>query len=180
MRCVAVAILCWAWAAHAATPPPDDLGGTYRIRGAARVDAAAPFRREVAARGDAIVRPGAGGDVRLRIAAMGHACELGATRAADGALTFPPGQACVFDLADPGARGHVEARLRSGRGSLRERHLALDLAFGLTGAVSLRVAPAQVLGVDLPSTWTRAVPVDGGASVRAEGERDESRAAQQP
>jgi hypothetical protein len=110
---------------------------------------------------------------------MGQACELAASRADDGTLEFEAGQRCAFDLADPDARGHVEARLRAGRGRLRDRHLSLDLAFDTSGAVALRTAPGvQMLGVEVPSTWTAEISVNGGASIRAEGDRDESRAAQ--
>jgi hypothetical protein len=109
---------------------------------------------------------------------MDHACELVATRADDGALAFAAGQRCALALDDPGARGRVDARLLAGRGVLRDRHLALDLSFQLSGAVSIRAAPSQLLGVELPSSWTPPLPVDGPATVSAEGDRDESRAAQ--
>ncbi len=178
---VAVGVLAaLAGPAAAGAPARDDLAGTYRIQGTARVDAAAPLGRQIASRGDAIVRTAGGGGVRLRLASMGQACELTASRAADGALSFAAGQHCLFDLRDPGARGHVEARLRAGRGRLRDRHLAVDLAFDLSGVVSLRTSEAvQMLGVEIPASWTPDLPVDGGASVQAEGDRDESRAVEQ-
>jgi len=179
MRRAAAAALCATFAALAAAQPArDGVEGTYRLEGIARVEAAAPLRREIAARGDAVVRAGAGRELRLRLAAMDHACELVATRADDGALAFAAGQRCALQLDDPGARGKVDARLRSGRGALRGRHLALELAFDLAGTVSIRAAPSQLLGVDLPSAWTPPIAVDGGAAVSAGGDRDESRAAQ--
>jgi hypothetical protein len=165
--------------ATAAPPARDDLGGTYRVRGTARIDAAPPVGRTMDARGDAVVRAGPAGEVRVRLASMGHSCELTGSRSSDGALAFAAGQRCTFELADPEARGRVEARLRTGRGRLAGRHLALDLAFQLSGAVSFRTSQAvQVLGVEVPSSWTPSLPVDGGASVQAEGDRDESRAVQ--
>lgn len=154
-----------------------DPGGTYRMRGSARVDAVAPLGRSIEARGDAIVRA-AGAGLRVRLASQGRACELVASRGADGGLAFAPGQRCAFDLDDADARGHVEARLRAGSGRLRDRHLSLELAFELSGAVALRtVGQGQVLGIEIPAAWTPELPVDGTASVRAEGDRDESRAA---
>jgi hypothetical protein len=149
------------------------------MHGAARVDAASPLGRSIEARGDVVVRRSAGGTLRFRLASMGQACELAASRADDGTLAFEGGQRCAFDLADPDARGHVEARLRAGGGRLRDRHLSLDLAFDTSGAVALRTVPGvQMLGVEVSSTWTPEISVNGGASVRAEGDRDESRAAQ--
>jgi hypothetical protein len=149
------------------------------MQGTARIDATAPLGRDIESRGDAVVRADAPGTVRLRLASMGHACELSASRQADGALAFDAGQRCVFDLQDPDARGHVEGRLRTGQGRLRDRHLALDLVFDLSGKVALRTAAGvQVFGVELPAAWTPDIRLDGGASVKAEGDRDESRAAQ--
>ncbi len=178
MRRVAAAILCSAWGiVSAADTPPGDVDGTYRMQGAVRVEAAAPLGRRIEAHGDAIVRRGAGREVRFRLAALGHACELIAARADDGALSFGAGQPCVIELADPSARGRIQATLRSGAGRLRDRHLALDLAFQLAGAVALRSESAQLLGV--AGGWMPEIPVDGGAAARAEGDRDESRAAQQ-
>lgn len=176
------AALATGFAAPAAAAAPrerDDLGGTYRMRGTAQVDAAAPLGRNIDSRGDAIVRADRPGTIRVRLASMGQACELSAARKDDGALAFDAGQRCVFDLQDADARGHVEARLRAGSGRLRDRHLALDLAFELSGKIALRTAAGvQMLGVELPSTWTPDIRLDGGAAVRAEGDRDESRAAQ--
>lgn len=166
---------------HAAprAPARDELGGTYRMEGTSRVDAVAPLGGDLEARGDAIVRTGAAGAVRLRLAAEGQVCELAATRADDGALSFEAGQRCAFDLREEDARGHVEARLRSGRGRLQGRHLALDLAFDLSGKVAVKTAAkVQVFGMELPSAWTPDIPLDGAATVHAEGDRDESRAAQ--
>ncbi len=175
----AVALAAVLAAPARAAPRGDDPAGTYRMRGTAQIDAAAPLGRNIDSRGDAVVRGDAPGTVRVRLASMGHACELSASRRGDGALAFDPGQRCVFDLRDPDARGHVEGRLRTGQGRLRDRHLALDLVFDLSGKVALRTtAGVQMLGVELPSTWTPDLRLDGGASVKAEGDRDESRAAE--
>jgi pyruvate kinase len=50
---------------------------------------------------------------------------------------------------------------------------------GETAAGAYPVQAVQMLGVELPASWTPDLPVDGGATVDAEGDRDESRAAQQ-
>jgi hypothetical protein len=175
------AALAWVLAASSALAAPsavDGRGGTYRMRGTARVDAASPLGGDIDSRGDAVVRVGTGGTVHLRLASMGQACELAASIADDGALAFDAGQRCFFDLRDD-ARGHVEARLRTGRGRLRDRHLSLDLTFDLSGAVALRTSEAvQMMGVNIPPSWTPDIPLSGGAAVRAEGDRDESRAAE--
>jgi hypothetical protein len=169
--------LAGAAAAAPVAPAGEDVAGTYRMKGTARVDAAAPFGRAIESRGDAVVRT-AGRTVRLRLASLGQACELAASRSGDGALAFEPGQRCAFDLREPdGARGHVDARLRSGSGRLRDRHLSIDLAFELAGKVALQTSQGtRMLGVELPSSWTPDLPVEGAAGVRAEGDRDESRA----
>jgi hypothetical protein len=180
-RAAALASALASAQAHAAPPAParDDLGGTYRMEGTSRVDAVAPLGGDLEARGDAIVRTGPAGAVRLRLAAEGQACELSAKRAEDGALSFDAGQRCAFDLREEDARGHVEARLRSGRGRLRDRRLTLDLAFDLSGAVAVKTAAkVQVFGMEIPSAWTPEIPLDGAATVQVEGDRDESRAAQ--
>lgn len=181
-----LAIVLAAWLSHgagaSAAGPRSRPAGTYRLRGTARVEAGPILSRVVEGRADAVLRPaGPPGAVRVRLAAQGHACELGGTASQDGALVLEAGQRCTFDLDDPGARGRVEARLRSGRGTLRGRTLALELSFELSGALSLQTArQVEVLGrtVDLPAAWTPELPVRGEATAVAEGERDDSRAAE--
>jgi hypothetical protein len=176
-----VAALALASSALAA-PSAAELLGTYRLHGTARVDAGPVLSREVEVHADAKLGAGAGARaVRARLAAEGHACELTARVEEGGALVFEPGQRCAFDVDDPGARGRVEARLRSGRGRLRDDTLALDLTWDLSGALRLRSAErVEVLWktVELPSTWTPEIPVRGEAQTRAEGHRDASRAAE--
>lgn len=163
------------------TDSPEAARGTYRLRGSARVDAGPVLSRSVEARADAVLRPGERPRaVRARLASQGHVCELAATLEEGGALAFEAGQRCAFDLRDPEARGHVEARLRSGRGTVRGGRLALDLSWDLSGAVSVQTArQVEVLGrtVELPAAWTPELPVRGEARIVAEGERDESRGA---
>lgn len=179
---VAATLALAAATAGAAPPAADAIRGTYRLRGTARVDAGPVLSREAEVRADAVLRRGdRPRALRVRLAAEGQACELDATLGERGALAFPAGQRCAFDLDDPGARGRVAATLRDGSGRVQERTLALDLVFELSGAVSLRTSErVEVLGrtVDLPAAWTPELPVRGEARARAEGARDDSRAAE--
>jgi hypothetical protein len=168
--------------APAAAATADGIRGTYRVEGTARVDAGPILSREVAVRADAILRRGdRPRRLRVRLAAEGHACELDATLEERGALAFAPGQRCTIDLRDPAARGQVDATLREGRGHVRERALALELVWELSGGLALRTRERiEVLGreVELPAAWTPELPVRGEARARAEGARDDSRAAE--
>lgn len=151
---------------------PDGVRGTYRVQATVRI-AGVPLLRSMDLRGDLVLRPGDGPRaVRARLAAQGHACELAGTLAEDGTLAFVRGQRCRIELDDPGARGRVEATLRSGRGRVEDGRIALDLEAALAGSV--RVPTARLPGL-APET---AIPIDGDASVVAEGRRDNSRAAE--
>lgn len=159
-----------ASALRAATP--DEARGTYRVQASARM-AGVPLVRSLELRGDVVLRPGEGPRaVQARLAARGYACELTGTLRDDGALTFARGQRCSIALDDPGTRGQVEATLRSGKGRVEDGRIALDLELGLAGEV--RVATGRVPGL-APETK---LPVNGEASIRAEGWRDNSRAAE--
>lgn len=159
-----------------------DRAGTYRLHGKARVAARPLLDREMDANADAVLRPGPGpGDVRARLAAQGYSCELEGRLAGDGALVFPEGQRCAFDVRSPEARGHLDATLSSGRGALRNgEELALDLAWDVAGQLSLRTngRAIEVLGtrVEVPATWTPEAPVQGSARATVSGRRDRSRA----
>lgn len=182
-RLVAAA-LALAAAPAALASPADELRGTYRLAGSARVDAGPVLSRSVEARADAVLSPGRGPRaVRARLLAEGHACELAATLGEGGALAFEPGQRCAFAVQEPDARGSVEARLRAGRGKCEGGRLSLDLTFELSGALSMRTGQAiEVMGtkVELPAAWTPDLPLRGEARAVAEGGRDESRAGQRP
>jgi hypothetical protein len=156
------------------------VSGTYRMHATGRVEAGPVLSRRVEERGDAILRPDDGPRaVRARLAAHGHACELVATVEATGELRFEPGQRCVFDVREDDARGKVEARLGSGRGRVRDRTLTLELAWELSGTLSVRTPERlEILGqkIELGSGWTPDLPVRGTARIEAEGTRDDSRA----
>jgi hypothetical protein len=163
-------LLSLALAAGAQTP--ESARGTYRVD--ATVRANVPLLRSLELRGDVVLRPAEGRGpraVQARLAAQGHACDLAGTLSGDGALAFPRGQRCTIDLDDPGVRGRVEATLRSGEGRIEDGRLALRLEVALAGAV--RISTGGVPGLPAEA----AVPVNGDASVRADGRRDNSRAA---
>lgn len=180
-RLAAAAALALSAAAAAAAPSPADaVRGTYRLVGTAKVDAGPVLSRRVEARADAVVSRGASARaVRVRVLAEGRSCELAATVGEGGALAFEAGQRCAFDVSDPDARGHVEARLRSGAGRCEGGRLSLDLAFELGGTLAIRTGQrVEVMGqtIELPQAWTPELPVRGEARATAEGKRDDSRA----
>lgn len=177
----ATAALAALAAALASAAGPQAVGtaplaaGRYALHGTVHVDAAALPGRDGSADFDVVVAPGAAPDgVRLRAASRGYTCEL-AARLRGGELAFDGGQACAVDVDEPDARGHVDARLRSGRGRLAGGALQLDLAFDLSGALSTRVAGQRVnvLGreVALPEGWTPKLPVRGALTTSATGQR---------
>ncbi len=160
--------------------PPEALG-TYRLAGTARIAAGAALDRTVPVHADALLLPGAGPrDLLVRLGAEGASCDLMARLDDGGTLSFAPPQRCDVALRGPDARGHVDARLRSGRGRLRDDQLELETSWDLDGTVSFRSGGrVQVLGSELvlPSGWTPELPVQGRAQASASGRRDRSRAA---
>lgn len=179
---VALALLVSAGprAAGGADVTPGSARGVYRLAGSARVSASPLPSERLELRADAVLRPGDGPRrILARLAARGHACELAGTLAPDGALAFDAGQRCPLALDDPGVRGKLDGRLRAGSGRLSGRELSLDLAFELTGTVSLSAGGVRVpgLGVEVPPSWTPPTPVRGEARATAAGTRDDSRAA---
>ncbi len=150
----------------------EDVLGTYRVHATARLSGV-PLVDSMELRADVVLRPGAHpGAFRARLAARGHACELGATRAGPGRLVLDAGQRCPILLDDPGVRGEVEATLRSGELRIAAGRIAVALEAGLSGSVRPSTGILPQLGRDA------AVPVDGSALVRGEGDRDNSRAAE--
>ncbi len=174
----ALALLAAAAGARADVTP-ESARGVYRMAGSARVTASPLPGERMELRADAVLRPGDGPRrISARLAAQGHTCELAGRLAPDGTLAFDEGQRCLLDLDDPGARGHVEGRLRSGSGRLAGRDLSLDLAFDLSGTVSVSAGGLRVPGLgEVPPSWTPPTPVRGDARATASGTRDDSRAA---
>ena len=155
-----------------AASTPESARGTYRVQATVRTSGV-PLLRNLDLRGDVVLKPGDGPRaVRARLAAQGHACELAGTLSEAGRLAFAGGQRCTIALDDPGARGQVRATLRSGDGRVEDGRVALQLEMRLAGTV--RVATGGVPGLAAET----ALPVDGDATLRAEGPRDNSRAAE--
>jgi hypothetical protein len=155
---------------------PASLAGRYALTVKLHVDATGLPARDDSAGIDAIVRAGPASDaVRVQLTWGRYACDLAAQLRDGGDLALEPGQACAVDVAEPDARGHLDARLRSGRGHAGESALDLDLAFDVRGALSTRVAAqgVKVLGanVSLPETWTPYLPVRGTVAASGSGPR---------
>lgn len=179
-RAALAAMALLATAADArADVTPESARGVYRLAGSARVTASPLPAERLELRADALLRPGdRRRRIQARLAAQGHACELAGDLAPDGTLAFDEGQRCLLDLDDPGARGHVEGRLRSGSGRLAGRDLSLDLVFDVSGTVSVSAGGLRVPGLgEVPPSWTPPTPVRGEARASASGTRDDSRAA---
>jgi hypothetical protein len=159
----------------AAGPAPAPVLGTWRVRAAVRLDGV-PLVRTMELRGDVRLVPGAApGAVVARLAARGHACELAGRLEPSGEVTLAAGQRCTVTLEEPEVHGRVDAEVHGGRARVGDDGaLALGLEAGLAGAV--RIATGGLPG--LPAET--ALPVNGSASVRADGWRDNSRAADTP
>lgn len=190
MRGPSTRLACWVLAAlgtsllapPAAAATTRDVGGTYRLRGRAQVDARPFPATDEEVRADAVLSPGAAaGEVRIRLAGQGITCDLTASLDQAGALSLAQGQRCTADLRSDETEGRVEARLVSGSGSLRDEVLELVLDFALSGSVRARPGGSlETLGraLSLPGAGGDPVPVRGRAHGRAEGRRDQSRTAQ--
>jgi hypothetical protein len=153
--------------------------GTYRMEGAAHLRAPPAFDRTVKVRADAVLLSGSrAGDIRVRLASGGQACDLVARLERTGELVFARDQVCPIDIQSPDARGHVQARLRAGRGRLEGDQLDLSLSCRLDGGVKWRAALKG--GPELPALWLPETPVHGDADVDIRGEQDHSRAAAAP
>jgi hypothetical protein len=150
--------------------------GEYLVAATLRVRAGELPDREVQEDARANLTPGAAGRVRVRLSARGKVCELAARAGRAGELTFEPGQRCAFDLDEEDVRGRVEATLRSGAGRAQGDALELSLAWGLSGAVRMRVGGQriEVMGSEIavPDGWAPEVPVRGTADARGEGRRE--------
>ncbi len=118
------------------------------------------------------------GHVSVRIESRGYACVLDATRSGSGALEFSTPAACPVDVRHPDARGHVDARLRAGRGTVRDGRLTLDLQFDVSGRIATRFSRTafSVLGTEIvvPEGWTPAAPIRGTVTSSASGTRQRS------
>jgi len=169
-------VAAWVIVSALAADAQDAGFGTYRLVGHARVQVS-PFPMQDQP-GDvkATVEPtGEAGRVSVRLESQGYTCVLTASRTKGSALEFSTPAHCAVDVREPDARGRVDARLRSGHGSLRDGRLALELVFDVSGNVATRMARPRLnlFGADVvvPEGWTPAVPVSGTVSSSASGQR---------
>ena len=154
----------------------DAMYGTYLVRGRADVQVS-PFPSSNQP-GDMTVTLGRSrtpGRVSVKIEARGYSCALEAGRSSSGALDLVTPATCSLVIRDPDARGHVDARLRSGRVTVRDGTLSLDLRFDVDGKVSTRVARTRFTLFDteftVPESWTPSVPLRGSVSSKGSGAR---------
>jgi hypothetical protein len=170
--------MVWVFLLLASTD--DAVYGTYLVRGRADVQVT-PFPASDQP-GDMKVTLGrsrTAGRVTVGIESRGYACALEASRSSSGALELVTPATCSLEIRDPDARGHVDARLRSGRGSVRDGRLSLDLRFDVEGKVSTRVARTRFTLFDteftVPEGWTPSVPLRGSVTSKGSGPRRDSR-----
>jgi hypothetical protein len=169
---LAAALLAAPGAAAAATPS-SAFAGRYPMDVTARLHGEPLGDREVSEAADAVITAVPGrAEVRVRLTSGRYACELSA-RVEAGALVLAPGQACALELAETGAHGRVDARLRSGRGRLEGDALVLEAAWELSGAVALGPGGGKVdvLGTSVELPVAPKVPVTGTAAATARGSR---------
>ncbi len=167
---------------HAAAPAAkaEPLAGTYRLRVTGQVRASPLVDEEVDEEVEADLSEVArDGRVDVKLAAERYSCEIRARLSAVGEISFDPQQRCTLVVAEPTARGRVEARLESGRGRLQGGRLEVETTWALSGSVSVLAGGQtyEVLGreVELPATWMPEVPLRGSARARASGRRIEAR-----
>lgn len=155
---------------------PAAAAAVFVLSGSARVDVT-PFPA-VDQPGEMRVTltPGARpGRVSLRLESNGYACDLDAARSKDGVLDLAVPATCSVDVSRRDARGHVDATLRSGRGTLRGDRLTLDLRFDVAGRIATRLSRTtlRILGAEVvvPEGWTPAAPVRGTVASHGSGPR---------
>jgi hypothetical protein len=79
------------------------------------------------------------------------------------------------EVRNPDARGHIDAPLRSGRGTVRGDRLSVELQFDVSGRIATRYSRTTftVLGTEVvvPEGWTPAAPVRGTVTSSGSGTR---------
>jgi hypothetical protein len=154
----------------------DAIFGTYQVRGRADVQVSPlPASNQPGDMTVTLGRSRTPGRVSVGIEARGYTCALEASRSSSGAIDLLTPATCALEIRDPDARGHVDARLRSGRGTLRDGRLSLELRFDVDGKVSTRVARTRFslfdVEYEVPEGWTPSVPVRGSVTSRGSGPR---------
>ena len=161
----------------AATPRPTEpvSAGRYVLHGTARLRASGLPAEERPVTALALVAPGAAReDVLLHLRAHGFACDLRARLASGGALTLPAGQLCRIAADDAERAVRVDARLREGRGRLRDGELSLEASWDLAGTIRMKVPGLDAGGT---SPWMPEVDVRGDASADVRGGLERERGA---
>jgi hypothetical protein len=176
--CLAAAALASFGAASGATGSgaTAEQAGRYVLHGSAHVELTTLGTHDGDADLDVVVAQGAApGRLRLELSSGAYACALAARVSAAGDLAFDASQRCPVDLAEPGARGKVDARLRTGRGRILGGELALELAFDVSGTLSMGAQGGSVTvfgaEVNVPGAWTAPAPVRGTVEAKARGTR---------
>ena len=118
------------------------------------------------------------GHVSVRIESRGYACVLDASRSGTGILEFSTPATCPVEVRHPDARGHIDAHLRSGHGTVKDGRLTLALRFDVSGRIATRFSRTTftVLGAEVvvPEGWTPAAPVRGTVTSSGSGPRERS------
>jgi hypothetical protein len=111
----------------------------------------------------------------LRLEARGYGCTLQVRAGRDGSLQFPDGTTCPLDVAQPDARGHLTAQLRTARGRVVDDRLEMDVQFDVNGSLQLKIPSKtiRVFGkeVQTPAAWAP-TPVHGTVAASGQGSRD--------
>lgn len=175
MRSGAVLALVAAGAALG-TSGPGGIPGTYDVAGTAHVSVspfpAHDYPGQLTATLSRTPEPGS---FSLRIEGRGYGCTLSVRAAADGSLQFPETATCPLDIAQPDARGHVDAQLRTARGQVVNDRLELVLQFDVSGSVQLKIPSRtiHIFGTEVrsPATWAPTAPVHGTVAASGQGAR---------
>jgi hypothetical protein len=118
------------------------------------------------------------GHVSVRIESRGYTCVLDASRSGSGILEFSTPALCPVEVRRPDARGYLDAHLRSGRGTVEDDRLTLDLRFDVNGRIATRISRTtfHVLGNEfvVPEGWSPAAPVRGTVTSSGSGARQKS------
>lgn len=152
------------------------ISGTYDIAGTAHVSIS-PFPAHDypgVIRATLSRAPGSGA-YSLRLEARGYGCTVAVQVAPDGSLRFPDDARCPLDIAEPDAHGHVDARLRTGRGRVAGDKLELALQLDVNGSIQMRIPSRtiRIFGTEIqsPATWAPTAPVRGNVSASGQGNR---------
>ena len=175
LRSAAVLALLGAGAAPS-TSSPGGISGTYDVAGTAHVSVAPfPAHDYPGSLTATLSRTPVPGAFSLRIAGRGYGCTLPIQVAEDGSLQFPERGTCPLDIAQPDARGHVDAQLRTARGRVLDDRLELVLEFDVNGSIQMKIPSKtiRIFGTELhsPATWAPTAPVHGTVAASGQGAR---------